>query len=213
MLKKILSDWKPKWYADRFKVTLVAIVVGAVVTPLLILAIPYLELLNDMAVQPKGKAQGQYGWFSDQQLTVERPPVPGTIPVTYFSHPYPKDDEKNTDFADKFGREVKSPFADATEAVRMAGVKRGEAIFNRICITCHGPLAEGNGPIVGPDLFPAPPTLRSDLAKAFTDGHIYHVITRGQKKMPSYADVLDPDERWAVILYVRALQWTSGGGR
>ena len=22
MLKKILSDWKPKWYADRFKVTL-----------------------------------------------------------------------------------------------------------------------------------------------------------------------------------------------
>lgn len=213
MLKKILNDWKPKWYADRFKVTLLAIVIGAVVAPLLILAIPYLELFNDMAVQPKGKAQGQYGWFSDQQINVERPPVPGTYPVNHYSHPYPKDEEANTKFAEKFGSEVPSPFDKASEAERLAGVKRGETIFNTICFTCHGYKADGDGPIVGPDLFPAPPTLRSEGAKAFKDGHIYHVITRGQKKMPSYADTLNPDERWAVILYVRALQKTSGGAK
>jgi mono/diheme cytochrome c family protein len=213
MIKQILNDWKPKWYANRFKLTLVGIVVGAVVTPLLILAIPYLELLNDMAVQPKGKAQGQYGWFSDEQRTVERLPVPGTIPVTFYAHPYPKDDEKDTKFAEQFGREVPSPLATAGEAERLSAVQRGKLIWTRICRTCHGDKGDGDGPIVGPDLFPAPPTLRSDGAKAFKDGHIFHVITRGQKKMPSYADVLSPDERWAVILYVRALQKTSGGGQ
>jgi mono/diheme cytochrome c family protein len=213
MIKQILADWKPKWYANRFKLTLLGIVVGAIVAPLLVLAIPYLELLNDMAVQPKGKAQGQYGWFSDVQLQVERPPVPGTVPVTYYSYPYPKDDEANTKFAEKHGREVASPLDVAAVEQRRAAMERGKEIWTRICQTCHGVKADGDGPIVGPDLFPAPPTLRSKGAKGYKDGHIYHVITRGQKKMPAYGDVLDPEERWAVILYVRALQKTSGGGQ
>ena len=29
---------------------------------------------------------------------------------------------------------------------------------------------------------------------------------RGQNTMPSYADKFDEDERWAIVLYVRALQ-------
>ncbi len=214
MIKQILQDWKPKWYANRFKATLVGIVAGAIVAPLLVLAIPYLELLNDMAVQPTGKAQGTYGWFSGQQeLIAERPPVPGTIPVTYFSHPYPKDEEANTKFAEKFGEEVPSPYDTASVDERRAAIARGKLIWERVCQTCHGVKGDGDGPIIGPDLFPAPPTLRSKGAIAYKDGHIYHVITRGQKKMPGYGDMLDPDERWAVILYVRALQKTSGGGQ
>jgi len=217
MIKKILDAWKPKWYPMRFKITMVAIVAGAIITPLLILAIPYLEILNDMAVQPKGKAQGKYGWFTDHHLIVERPPVPGTIPMGYEAYPYPKDEEANTKFAEMAGRTMRSIYAGATEVERRAGVERGREIFETICFTCHGDQADGDGPVVGPDLFPAPPTLHSKGAREFADGHIYHVITRGQKKMPSYADVLDPDERWAVILYVRALQkakqMTTGGGK
>ena len=45
-----------------------------------------------------------------------------------------------------------------------------------------------------------------DTARAFKDGHIFHVITRGQKKMPHYGDVLVPSERWDIVAYVRAMQ-------
>lgn len=201
MLKKILNDWKPGWKPMRFKATLVAIVAGAIITPLLFLALPFLDLFNDMAVQPKGKAQGHYGFFTDQQIQVERPPVPGTIPVGYVAYPYPKDDEKDTKWADEAGEKLKNPLLPT-----VANQRRGQVIFNRVCIACHGEHAEGDGPIVGPDLFPAPPSLHSKLARAFKDGHIFHVITRGQKKMPSYADTLEPAERWAVVHYVRTLQ-------
>ena len=217
MLKQILESWKPEWKPMRFKATMIGLVAGAIVAPLVILAVPFLDILNDMAVQPKGKAQGQYGWFTDNQLTVERAPVPGTVPVNYDSHPYPKDEEKNTKFAELSGQTILSPYEKAGEAERRARLKRGEQIFNTICFTCHGTQADGDGPIVGPDFFPAPPTLHSKAAREFKDGHIFHVITRGQKKMPSYADVLDRSERWSVILYVRALQkakpMTAGGGK
>jgi mono/diheme cytochrome c family protein len=38
------------------------------------------------------------------------------------------------------------------------------------------------------------------------DGHIFHVITKGQGVMPSYAQQVQPEDRWAVIHYIRALQ-------
>lgn len=202
MLKQILGEWKPKWYEGRWKVTLVALPILIICLPLLILAIPYTDLLNGMAVQAKGKAQGTYGWFSGQQeLIAERPPVEGTIPQGYFPyHVTEKDDEK----AAAAAATLENPVLMTREALL-----EGKEIYNRICITCHGARGEGDGRIQGPDLFPAPPSLHSDkyLDKAtYTDGRIWHVITRGWSKMPAYNDVLTPEERWKVVHYVRALQ-------
>ena len=42
--------------------------------------------------------------------------------------------------------------------------------------------------------------------RGWGDGHIFHVITKGQGVMPSYAQQIQPEDRWAVIHYVRALQ-------
>jgi hypothetical protein len=38
------------------------------------------------------------------------------------------------------------------------------------------------------------------------DGRIYHVVTRGQNLMPNYASQILPEDRWAVIHYIRALE-------
>ena len=41
----------------------------------------------------------------------------------------------------------------------------------------------------------------------FPPGRIYHVVTMGTQKMPSYAALLTPGERWKVVTYVsRQLQ-------
>jgi mono/diheme cytochrome c family protein len=86
----------------------------------------------------------------------------------------------------------------------MAVLSKGQKIFNTYCIACHGPRGYGDGPVVNP--FPIPKSLQSADMMKWNDGHIYHVITKGQGVMPSYAQQIQPDDRWAVIHYVRALQ-------
>jgi len=43
------------------------------------------------------------------------------------------------------------------------------------------------------------------------DGEIFNTITNGKNTMMSYADKLSPEDRWAVVAYVRALQRAQQG--
>ncbi len=86
----------------------------------------------------------------------------------------------------------------------LASLERGRKIYNTYCITCHGERGHGDGPVVNP--FPIPKSLQSPDMLRWGDGHIFHVITMGQGVMPSYAQQVQPNDRWAVIHYVRALQ-------
>jgi mono/diheme cytochrome c family protein len=86
----------------------------------------------------------------------------------------------------------------------------GKQLFNVYCIVCHGQYGEGNGLVVAKTgwprpLFARPPTLQSEKIHDYKDGQIFHVITMGQNLMPSYAEKLDNDERWAIIHYIRVL--------
>ena len=202
MLPKKIEDalrgWSPTWRPLRFKATLIALPILAIVIPLALLGLPYLEIFNDMAVQPKGKSQGTYGVYFGESRIVERPPVPGTIPMSHFPYHIQGNDEASAKLAEATLTNPLEPTLDVQ--------KRGQKLFNVFCIVCHGPRAEGDGRIVGPDLFPAPPSLHTAQAKGFKDGRIFHVISRGQNKMPPYADRIDPVDRWAIVHYVRALQ-------
>jgi mono/diheme cytochrome c family protein len=54
--------------------------------------------------------------------------------------------------------------------------------------------------------YPAPPNLRSGKSLDMPEGQMFHVLTFGQKNMPSYASQLNTRDRWSVIAYVRAAQ-------
>jgi mono/diheme cytochrome c family protein len=94
----------------------------------------------------------------------------------------------------------------------MDNLQRGRNRYDIFCIACHGRMAEGDGPVVGPNRFPAPPSLHTDQARGYDDGTIYYVITHGIGKMPGYADKLTPQDRWKVVHYVRALQLAVRAG-
>jgi mono/diheme cytochrome c family protein len=57
----------------------------------------------------------------------------------------------------------------------------------------------------------ATPTYHDDRLRQIAEGEIYNTITHGKGNMNPYADKLLPEERWAVILYVRALQRAQMG--
>lgn len=88
-------------------------------------------------------------------------------------------------------------------------LKEGERLYLINCGICHGPALDGNGPLYkggeGP-LAAKPTTLNDAPAKAWTDGHFFHVITFGKGQMGSYASQLRPEQRWMVINYVRSKQ-------
>jgi mono/diheme cytochrome c family protein len=72
---------------------------------------------------------------------------------------------------------------------------------------CHGGAGDGNGAVrnfAAPTL--APSNLLLELYRQQPEGEIFQTIGMGKNTMMGYADKLNPEERWAVVLYVRALQ-------
>ena len=122
-----------------------------------------------------------------------RVPVPGTRPIGFYPYPYAKEE------GDLAGAALTNPLPLKREVLL-----GGQKTFNTYCIVCHGPEGKGNGLIV--PKFPMPPSLHSEKVRGWPDGRIFHVITRGQNLMPSYASQISENERWAVIYYMRALQ-------
>lgn len=86
----------------------------------------------------------------------------------------------------------------------------GKELFNNTCAPCHG--ESGNGPVA--HLLRAhgfePKNLITGVAKNLPDGYIYGYIRDGGIHMPSYADAMNSDERWDVVMYVRQLEAEAG---
>ncbi len=70
---------------------------------------------------------------------------------------------------------------------------------------CHGETGEGNGIVVQRG-FPVPPSYHIDRLRNAPAGHFFDVMTRGYGAMFSYAAHVTPEDRWAIVAYIRALQ-------
>ncbi len=101
------------------------------------------------------------------------------------------------DEAARAGRELASPVRE-----NPVMLEEGRALYQIYCAVCHGETGLGDGPIAGK--IPPPPSYRSPRVMSFAPGRIFHVITMGAGKMPSYAAQLGADERWKVVAYVRS---------
>ena len=102
-----------------------------------------------------------------------------------------------------------SPVSGFPVAVDLELVKLGQERFNIYCIPCHGPAGEANGIAVQFGVL-KPPSLLDTNARTITSGDIFKIITEGRGKMFPYDYRVQPNERWAIISYIRALQLKSG---
>jgi mono/diheme cytochrome c family protein len=82
---------------------------------------------------------------------------------------------------------------------------RGQQRYNVFCGVCHGPFGNGDGMIVRRG-FPKPPTYNDDRLRNAPVGHFFDVITNGQGRMSAYASQIPVADRWAIVMYIRALQ-------
>lgn len=92
--------------------------------------------------------------------------------------------------------------------VNAALIERGHQRFDIYCSPCHGRLGNGLGMIVRRGL-KQPPSYHIDRLRTAPVGHFFDVITNGYGAMLNYSAQIEPRDRWAIISYIRALQFSQ----
>jgi mono/diheme cytochrome c family protein len=149
----------------------------------------------DMAVSPAVTTYSSSAVAEDAQTL--RAPVPGTVP----RGPLPLHYEATEADALRAAVELQVPPGIAAEPDRL----RAEKLFAVFCQPCHGSDGHGDGITIKRGFQP-PPSLLTQHARDMRDGQMFHVVTYGQKLMPSQASQVRADDRWRLILQVRRLQ-------
>jgi mono/diheme cytochrome c family protein len=87
-------------------------------------------------------------------------------------------------------------------------LKRGKERFEIFCTHCHGATGDGKGMIAlrGLELRRPPATYHTDRLRQMPIGHFFDVMTNGFGAMYPYSYRVEPDDRWAIAAYIRALQ-------
>ncbi len=168
--------------------------------------LPPLDLFPDwafpgMEVQPKLRPQSQSKFFADG--SADRMPPAHTVARGMLRTDDPLHHGKTADGA--FAARI-----PASLTVDLKFIARGHDRFQVYCAPCHGALGDGNG-ITKRYGMGATPSYHDPRIRALPDGDIFNTITLGKNTMMPYADKLSPEDRWAVVAYVRALQRARQG--
>jgi len=109
------------------------------------------------------------------------------------------------------GGPVVQGLVNPTDPTDAASRARGEEIYMRFCVVCHGPDGVGANAYIA-DKHPLLPAYNISGAQvaAYTDQYIYAMIRVGRGLMPEYGSRMTHFDRWHVVNYVRRLQTEAG---
>jgi mono/diheme cytochrome c family protein len=168
---------------------------------------PHIHIFPDMDFQPKYKSDTANDMFPDGRAN--RGEIVGTIARGSLN----ADDLffrglENGQWTTSFPTQI-----DITPEL----LKRGQNRFNIYCTPCHGYDGHGDG-MVGQrlkaqgalwqarNLTEAPVNGKGGVAMKMPNGQLFNTISNGYNTMQGYAAQIPVADRWAIVLYVRALQ-------
>ncbi len=156
---------------------------------------PPIEMFDDMDRQLKLRPQKEFGFSADNRSS--RLPVAGTI-------------ARGSHYEDTPALTGRIP--GTTNGVDLIPIpvtrkllQRGQERFQINCLPCHGALGDGNG-ITKKYGMAVVANLHEARIVKLPDGEIFNVITSGKGLMGAYGANVVPEDRWAIIAYLRALQ-------
>jgi mono/diheme cytochrome c family protein len=82
-----------------------------------------------------------------------------------------------------------------------AVVADGKLLYTMYCQHCHGAKGEGDGKVA--DKYPGVANLRGPAYLAITEGHIFHVITKGAGLMQPHGSQVSEMDRWKIARYIK----------
>ena len=167
-----------------------------------------IEIFSDMDRQAKYKPQAENDFYKNRQN--DRLPPKLTVPrgnaliqkEVFNPHYKGKSSEDVLLFSgrDEFGEFTDIfPYPADNELMEL-----GRKTYSIYCLTCHGIAGDGNG--VTKPYGVLATSYHDDRLREAKDGYIYDVIANGKGLMYGLKDRISNKERWAVVLYLRALQ-------
>lgn len=164
---------------------------------------------QQMGTQPAPRPLAPSDFFPDGRGS--RPLIAGTVARG----------QLRTDTALYDGRDDKGDLVDTFPFPMTKPVlERGEQRYNIFCAVCHGLTGHGDGRIVRRG-FTVPPDYLKDNSRGYkfkgkdiplTEvpvGYMYEVITKGYGAMAEHASQIPVNDRWAIVGYIKALQYSQ----
>lgn len=172
---------------------------------------PHYHIFGDMDFQDKVKSDTAFGLFEDGRGN--RGEIAGTVARGSLK----------ADSAYYTGLEIKvdaqGPHNEWATGlpkqldVTLAMLKRGQQRYNIYCAPCHGFDGRGQGIIAkraaaagAGVILPANLVSPTGTAAIMPNSQLYSTVVNGNNTMMGYAAQIPPADRWAIVLYVRALQ-------
>lgn len=170
-----------------------------------------IRIFQDMAFQSKFKTQAENPLFADQRAM--RPPIMGAVA---------RGDLRSDGHLD--AGVVEAGWATTLPpqlASTLSFLERGQERYNIYCSMCHGFAGGGdgtvnkramelltniNGPVNGTTWVQAKNLVHDETVTVQPIGQIFNTITHGIRNMASYEAQISVEDRWAIALYVKALQ-------
>lgn len=156
------------------------------------------EVLQRMQRQPKFKYFQRNDFFEDGRAM--RTPPAGTVSREQYEMYAPYGTGMNPD-----GTFV----AHMPVQPDMELMELGRKNYQIVCAACHGMAGDGQSMVAMNMALMPPPSFHSEKLKTKPDGYIYAVASNGYGAMPPFAWRLTPRERWAIVAYIRALQYSQ----
>ncbi|MSR70031.1 MAG: cytochrome c [Phycisphaerales bacterium] len=169
-----------------------------------------INIIQDMDLQAKFKAQSQNDLFADKRS--QRPQIVGTV-------------ANGESYLDTHFNEgvVAGQWATTTPTqlpLTMAFLQRGRERFNIYCTPCHGYSGAGDGTVnqralalvsnvdgpVNGTVWVAAKSVHDATVTAQPLGQLFNTVTNGVRNMAGYGSQIPTEDRWAIVAYVRALQ-------
>jgi hypothetical protein len=147
----------------------------------------------DMRDQPRYEPYEESSFFADR--SVMRAAAAGTVArgqLFVDSHLYTG--EIHGKLAETF------PFT-----VTQQLLEQGQERYDIFCTPCHGLVGDGEG-IVTEYGMRKPTSFHDPDLRDQPVGYYFLLISEGTRVMPGYATRIPPEDRWAIVAYIRALQ-------
>jgi mono/diheme cytochrome c family protein len=151
----------------------------------------------DMQVQPKQNPLSPSDFYSDKRSA--RPLVEGTVARGQL--------HEDTYFYT--GRIGDNPGDVMPFPVTKEVMERGRERYNIYCAPCHSRVGDGNGFIPSRGFTRMPPSYHIPRLQKAPLGYFFDVMTNGFGIMPDYASQVSPEDRWNIVAYIRALQFSQ----
>jgi mono/diheme cytochrome c family protein len=168
---------------------------------------PRIHIIQDMDAQPKYKAQRENPIFADGRA--DREALPGTVAVGHLN-----DDEHF--FQGRAGGGWARTFPAQVELSEET-MAHGKQRFGIYCTPCHGQAGLGDGMVhkradaLAQGGWIQPTNMTQEYVRNQPVGELFNTITNGVRNMPAYGPQIPTEDRWAIIMYVRALQKSQAG--